>query len=344
LFLGIPANLAAKRAGGGNAVGIYLTNTARSVIGLDTVAKEDATALTATEILISQQIASLSSTVDAVVTEWKDDWAKLRLGDFTFTRHTPPFYNLAIEELAVSNSRRQDACTVYADIDGFTAYVGANVDDDTKSKHVVRALSVLRTELDGVLHYDFRGRKVRFIGDCVHGLLVEGTAHTTDTNETTRNMVLCAGAMRSSFNLALRKLNEAGTDATSLGLQIGFEYGPMTVTRLGVKGELIRCSVSRGVLSAEAEQGGCKGDETAIGPVAYDAGVDAVRTLFGKSRKRKGLTYDVADQALNAKSEKGATDARSPANGGLLKAASSAVAPYAFSAQRSGPAKPDGFA
>ena len=37
--------------------------------------------------------------------------------------------------------------------------------------------------------------------------------------------------MRSSFNLTLKKLRENGTDASGLGLQLGFEYGPMTVTR-----------------------------------------------------------------------------------------------------------------
>ncbi len=43
-------------------------------------------------------------------------------------------------------------------------------------------------------------------------------------------MALCAGAMRSSFSLAINRLGESGTDAKSLGLAIGFEFGPMTVT------------------------------------------------------------------------------------------------------------------
>ena len=89
-----------------------------------------------------------------------------------------------------------------------------------------------------MLHTDFAGRKVRFIGDCVTGLLVEGTAQTTDAIGTISNMTLCAGGMRSSFNLALPKLEASGVDASGLGLAIGFEYGPMNVTRLGIKGEL----------------------------------------------------------------------------------------------------------
>lgn len=342
LFLGEPANHAAKRAGGGKVTGIYLTNTARLAIGLKSVADEDIVALTREEIAVSQLLAQLSSTVDGVVKDWEEDLENLPISRFEFSGHTPPFSDLDIETLTARNSRRQEACTVYGDIDGFTAYVGRNINDDAKAKHVVRALRVLRSELDAVLHEDFKGKKVRFIGDCIHGLLVEGTAQTTDTDSTIRNMVLSAGGMRSSFNLAIRKLKDAGTDATSLGLQIGFEYGPMTVTRLGVKGELIRCSVSRGVLTAEAEQGRCKGDETAIGERAHKLGPDGVRTIFGESRKRKGLDYDTAVKDLNGKSEKNASDARSSSS--LLKAPSSAAAPYQFSNSRSGPAKPDGFA
>src|SRR5260370_40494005 len=93
----------------------------------------------------------------------------------------------------------------------------------------------------------------------VHGLAVDGTAQTTDDKETISNLTLCAGGMRSSFDLAVKKLTQDGTDASGLGLQIGFEYGPMNVTRLGMKGELVRCSVSRGVLAAEKEQGRCRG-------------------------------------------------------------------------------------
>lgn len=168
--------------------------------------------------------------------------------------------------------------------------VGANIASDSSAKHVVRALHVLRSELDAVLHTDFCGRKVRFIGDCVHGLTVEGTAQTTDEKETISNLTLCAGGMRSSFDLALTELKEKGTDASTLGLAIGFEFGPMTVTRLGMKGELVRCSVSRGVLTAESEQSLCKGTETALGSIAYDKASDAVKSVFGTGRKRAGLT------------------------------------------------------
>jgi class 3 adenylate cyclase len=344
LFLGEPANHAAKRAGGGSRAGIFLTNKARKVIELAEVMNEDTTALTVAEIETSQKKAKLDVTAAKIVQDWKDDLEANPIGKFEFSGHTPPFSALDIESLSVKNSRRQDATTVYGDIDGFTAYVGRNISTDDGSKHVVRALHVLRSELDAVLHEDFKGRKVRFIGDCIHGLLVEGTAQSSDAEETISNMVLCAGAMRSSFDLAIKKLRENGTDSSSLGLQVGFEYGPMTITRLGMKGELIRCSVSRGVMAAEAEQARCGGAETAIGPIAYDTGTEAVRTVFGKSRKRRDLNYDAAVNELSEKNDKPARAVKSLAAGSLLKPASAAVSPYAFSNRPAGPAKPDGFA
>jgi hypothetical protein len=158
-------------------------------------------------------------------------------------------------------------------------------------------------------------------------------------------MTLCAAAMRSSFGLALKRLKEKGTDAIGLGLAIGFDYGPMTVTRLGIKGGLVRCSVSRGVIAAENEQKRCLGTETAIGQVAYDKASSAVREIFGTKRKRENLTYDTAVQELSAKNDKAAKAVKALSAGPLLKpATAAAAAPVAFPNRPTGPAKPAGFA
>jgi class 3 adenylate cyclase len=344
LFLGVPANHAAKRSGGGSATGIYLTNTARKVIGLGEVKNEDQAALTTAEIIVSKNTAKLGVTADEIVQDWQDDLKNNPIGSFGFTRHTPPYSSLDIEQLTVKNSRRQDAATLYADIDGFTAYVAKNIASDDNAKHIVRALNVLRSELDAVLHEDFSGRKVRFIGDCVHGLLVEGTAQTTDEEETISNLTLCAGGIRSSFGLALTKLKEDGTDATSLGIAVGFEFGPMNVTRLGIRGELIRCSASRAVLSAENEQRRCSGRETAIGAVAYKKASTAVRDVFGTSRKCSDLTYEVALKELSDKNDRAAKAAKAFDIPSLLKPATVAATTMTFPNRQTGPSKPAGFA
>ncbi|MCB8884015.1 hypothetical protein ACELLULO517_27515 [Acidisoma cellulosilytica] len=330
LFLGAPANHAAKMSGGGSRVGIYLTNNARTVIGLATVDKPAATALTTAEIKECQDEARLGVSKDTIVKEWREDLEKNPIGTFIFSRHTPPLRTLDITALTPSNSKRQEAASVYADIDGFTAYVAKHIDD--AAEDVVRVFHVIRAELDRVLTCDFDGRRIRFIGDCLHGLLCDGTAHSTDDPESVSTATLCAGALRSSFELALEKLQDQGIDVDGLGLAIGFEFGPMTVTRLGMQGDRVRCSVSRGVLASETEQSRCGGDETAIGASAYDAGTQAVRDLFGTKRKVNALDYNEAVEALSQKGDKTAALAKREAFALVAPAIASAsdriVRPY----------------
>jgi class 3 adenylate cyclase len=197
-----------------------------------------------------------------------------------------------------------------------------------------------------VLHEDFAGRKIRFIGDCVHGVMVEGTAQTTDAAQSAENAMLCAAAMRSSFELALGLLEAGGVDAGELGLAIGLDYGPMAITRLGVKGEKIRCCISRSVLESEAQQLRCGGDQTAIGEGVADYAPANLKALFGVSRRARGFDYAKATEALASVDSKAQT--ATPTR--LLRDASPAVAAlsssvFSFPAQAAGPSKtPAGFA
>lgn len=351
LFLGPPANLAAKRAGGGKKAGIFITDNARDAIDLGEVDDVDFTALTADEIKKSQDKAKLDVTVDQVVKEWEQGLKDHPIKSIVFTAHTPPYRDLDIEALASANSRRQDAISIYADIDGFTKYVGDRVDDDDEAKDVVRTLHVLRSELDAVLHEDFAGRKIRFIGDCVHGVLVEGTAVTTDGLETTKNAMLCAAAMRSSFDVALDVLDEEGIDTGDLGLAVGLEYGPIAITRLGIKGEKIRCCISRAVLQSETEQLRCGGTQTAIGEEVEKRAPSALTDLFGASRRKKDFHYAQAIEALENAAR--AAKTRSASSSSLLHPATSApgagaaaaAAGFSFPATAAAPSKtPAGFA
>lgn len=334
LFLGNPANQAAKCAGGGTAEGIFMTNNAREAVGWEKVVDVKATALTLSQIEESEDEVDLEVTVDDVVDNWEADLAKNPIGSFQFYRHTPPFQTLELEDLTPQNSRRQESTSIYADIDNFTVYVAERIDDDAKAKHVVKALHVLRSELDAVLHYDFAGKKIRFIGDCLHGILVEGTAHTTDDAETAKNAMLCAAALRSSFKVALKELKDAGVDASDLGLGIGLEHGIMSVTRLGIKGQRIRCCISRSVLASEEEQLNCGGRETAIGETLYKRAPQSFRELFGTRRKCTDFDYPTAEAALKPKEEKAST-----LSGGLLKAGTAAAAGFGFSAAAQQPSK-----
>lgn len=331
LFLGNAANQSAKLSGAKNGKkGIYLTNNARTSIGLTEVAEPSKVKLTTTEIKACQDAASLDVTAEEIVKEWREDMTKNPIGNFEFSRHTPPFRTMDISCLTPANSKRQEAISLYADIDGFTAYINKHIDD--APENVVRIFHVIRSELERTFTVEFDGRRIRFIGDCVHGLLCEGTAHTTDIEESISTATLCSGGLRSSFDLSLEKLSENGIDVDDLGLAIGFEYGSMTVTRLGLKGSRVRCSVSRGVLASESEQTRCDGDETAIGIDAYKESNNAVKTLFTDTRKIRNLDYNEAVEALSEKGDKSAKASKNAAfasSPSMARAADRNITPYA---------------
>jgi class 3 adenylate cyclase len=332
LFLGEPANGAAKLSGAGQKQGIFLTNRARKAIGLKEADNPGAAALTDYEIAQCKLAAALPVTVDEIVRDWRDDLSANPIGAFEFSRHMPPLRTLDITALTPGNSRRQEAVSLYADIDNFTAYVAAHVTDNAED--VVRVFHVLRSEMDRVLTADFDGRRIRFIGDCIHGLLCDGTARETDEEGSVSTATLCAGALRSSFALSLEKLKDRGIDVADLALAIGFELGPMTVTRLGLKGDRVRCSVSRGVLASEAEQQRCDGTETAIGLHAYEAGTEGVKNLFGKPRKAANLDYNEVVEALSDDGDASAKAAQEAAYvvaaPAIVEAARIAVRPHAL--------------
>ncbi len=290
-------------------------------------------ALSTDEISACQEAAKLDVTADEIVKDWHDDLESSPIGGYQFTRQTPPLCDMDISALTPANSKRQEMISLYADIDGFTAYVAEHIDDNAED--LVRTLHVLRAELERVVTSDFKGRRVRFIGDCVHGLSCDGTAHTTDEEKSVSESTRLAGALRSSFNLGIERLRANGYKTGDLGLAIGFELGPIAVTRLGKKGDRIRCAIGRKVLESENRQCDCSGTETAIGQAAYDAGSDAVKKLFGKKRKVANMDYVEATEALADKGDESAKQARAEAYAGapaIICADAREVRPHANAA------------
>ena len=159
--------------------------------------------------------------------------------------------------------------------------------DLKKAAEAVRVLHVIRKELRDVLH-DFDGLKIRYIGDCLHGAMAEGTSRTTDAIATVVRAALCAGAMRDAFGLIQAELPAAN----ELGLAIGVEYGPVTITRLGVQKDRDRCAIGRAVYEAEDMQLSCNGKLTAFGPEAVKTAKDQIGGLLGSDGKASDLTYN----------------------------------------------------
>jgi len=66
------------------------------MLGWDTVADEDATALTAVQIEASQVEAQLDVAADDIWDAWVDDLEKKPIGRFEFSAHTPPYATLRV--------------------------------------------------------------------------------------------------------------------------------------------------------------------------------------------------------------------------------------------------------
>ena len=306
LFLGDPANHAAKHSCG-KTIGIYLTENARRILNLNLEANQDTkkVKLKASEIEASKQSAGLALTCQDVLNELKNNEKKLQ--DFIFSRTTPPLKSLEFDELYYKSAKRQEIVSIYADIDGFTNFVSENIDTEEGQKNVVRALHVLRSEMDDTLYKDFKGKRVRFIGDCLHGLICEGTAYSTNHPKSVDVATEAVSAIRSSFLMALDKLNErfaiAGLD--DLGLAIGYELGDVSLTRVGKIGDTSRYAIGVSTIESEEAQKVCMGNATKIGTEAYSHLSDKYKELFN-NQIGADLTYDKvksADQATDNQSE-----------------------------------------
>jgi class 3 adenylate cyclase len=82
--------------------------------------------------------------------------------------------------------------------------------------------------------------------------------------------------MRSSFEVLKEKMPRSAT----LGLSIGIELGPLTLSRVGVQGNRHRCAVGRAVITAEQLQQRSTGTQTRIGPEALAHAPPSIRDAF----------------------------------------------------------------
>lgn len=298
LFLGNPANYAAKLADGEDA-GIFPSDRVRAILGMSRMGDlstqkrsaflQDRAAMNfVTRTMSDQRIETVAEGVKSTVEP------QVRAAEFRFHRHEPPLSSIRYADLMPSNTIYMEMLSVFADIDGFTAYVQRCIDTGNV-KELVSNLHVIRKELAAVLKSDFGGRKVRFIGDCLHGLVAEGTVKETDPAATIQTSVLCAGAMRSSFELCQAKL----PGIAGLGLAIGMEYGSTPVTRLGTRGDFsVRCATSRAVSESERLQSELEGDETALGAKALAKASHRVKKLFNLDGRISRLNYQAASVLL----------------------------------------------
>ncbi|MGC1271580.1 MAG: adenylate/guanylate cyclase domain-containing protein [Croceibacterium sp.] len=306
LFIGSPANHAAKLAEG-DQPGLSLSP--RAALALGTPVPVLSTSLVLTEDvergfldsgittqsrqgLGADRLEKAYATLQERLSVLKD-WSSAE-AVFRFHHKEPPLKDLIFADHPPSNAVRMELASIFADVDNFTAYI----DEAIRTGRIAEAvanLHVIRAELGAVLRDDFAGRKVRYIGDCIHGLLAEGDRLQTDTTATMRRAVDAAAGMRSSFDLCREILPGIET----LGLAIGIDFGFTPICRLGLRGNAsVRASASRATCLSEAEQKRCDGTQTAMGEEAYRLSPVKVREVFSSNRVVSNLDADMASVLL----------------------------------------------
>ena len=209
---------------------------------------------------------------------------------FNFHAHEPPLRSLKFEDLPPSNAVRMPMASIFADLDGYTRFIDASITAGDIRKSIL-ALHILRGEFAAVIRDDFGGRKVRYIGDCIHAVLSIGTGNSVNASRSVQEAVLAAGGLRSSFELAKEELRTID----SLGLAIGIDFGQTPACRIGLRGDgSVRSVVSTATRGSENQQQLCNGSQTGLAKGAHEHANFALKRAFGTSSILPGLTYPSA--------------------------------------------------
>ena len=312
MFLGSAANHAAKLAES-DQPGIFLSDRVLARLGLQRPGMHESLRsvdeAVVNQVIARRDVGTLSDPVtsplarnpEKLVEIWQDEISKTEVPDptiprFKFYHKEPPLNEIKYPDLSPSNSIRMPLVSVFADLSGYTRYIDSAIEAG-RIGDAVRALYVIRAEFQNVVERDFGGRKVRFIGDCIHALLAEGTRTETDDRESVIKSFECAGGLRSSFKICQNELS----NLEILGLAIGIEYGPTPVTRVGIRGvRSVRLASSVATTVSEQMQRDCGDNETKFGPSAMAVIPAALHDLADGSGVAHDVTYDDVAVSLSA--------------------------------------------
>lgn len=323
MFLGSAANHAAKLANG-NEAGVFASDRLRDLLGYQSFA--DHYGHGERQVLKASDVAkhagrdysdtsyvgagdSLRAFTDSLIGNIREDIAKGELPDysnpsFSFFYQTPPLKAIKYQDLSPSKTIRIDLASLFADLTGYTKYIDNAVENGEIDKAVL-SLYVIRQEFQNVVEEDFKGRKVRFIGDCIHAIIAEGDNFAIDKAQSVSAAALCASGLHGSFALCQSIIGEID----NLGLAIGIEFGPTPVSRIGIRGERsVRIASSIATAISEKMQRDCNDGGVKFGPVALAIGPIGLRDHLDNWGFSESFAYDDVAIGLSADS----TEVKSP--------------------------------
>jgi len=312
MFLGSAANHAAKLAAGEDP-GVYVSDRVRKIL------RQEETGISLEFLSLSESDVAINSArrtadgelvfgmdgsqdfTDRIVANWRDEIDSGELPDitdpgFTFFYQQPPLSEIDYATLSPSHSIRMPLVSLFADISGYTDYVD-NAVRSGAIRDVVRALFVIREEFQDVVETDFGGRKVRFIGDCIHAVIAKGSKTQTDARDSVATAAMCAGGLHSSFALCKTVLG----NIDSLGLAIGLEFGHTPVSRIGIRGERsVRVASSVATTQSEQMQRDCEENGVKVGPNALRVAPAALEDILDNTGYSSETDYGEIAVCLSA--------------------------------------------
>lgn len=162
-----------------------------------------------------------------------------------------------LDSLGITNNRRVTAASLFADVDGFTAYVDSAKTTELK-KAALRVLHAIRHEMAAVIKHDFDGLRIQYQGDRAQALL---HLPKEDFPAIAEKAVGMAAGLQSSMEYTLK---ECLPESAPLKLAVGIDVDLTLVSKLGIRGERDRICIGLGVVDAEECQEQCKGGEVGI--------------------------------------------------------------------------------
>ncbi|WP_328296189.1 hypothetical protein OG218_26430 [Kineococcus sp. NBC_00420] len=304
LFLGAPANYAAKML----KQGIRIAAEAAALLPEDVathVRTTDDPAIYEVQVTLDQ-LEDLCATYGWT---WSAAQSRSRLEE-AVSKHPAgcatikkPTVKIDKTALGLSNSKRLPAVSLFADIDGFTAYIDEATSQDEDLIAAVRAFHTLRHEMRETAVVGYDALRVQYQGDRMQALTYLPFDHEV---QAALSAVRIAAALHS---VATQVMPQVVGAKAAKPLAIGVAAGPVLLSKLGEHGKRDVVALGPSVAEAARIQQALDGTQTGISAVVYDLLPGWLQLYFtqrdGSSRGTAaqstyiadGLTLDVLERA-----------------------------------------------
>lgn len=178
------------------------------------------------------------------------------------------------DALSYRNSKQVLAASIFADVSGFTKFIGAATSDEDKVR-ALEALHVIRVEFTRVATHDYNAVRVQFQGDRMQAIV---HLPADDSPKISRKAVEVAIGLQSSMELVVKDVIDG---IGSLGLAVGVDVGVVIATKLGTRGHRDRITVGASVLGAAENEERTDKRQIGASTAVYEELEDDVKEYFG---------------------------------------------------------------